>query len=184
MTLARKLRRVGDGRQLVYCFRALSTGLPKWNKARFSEWVRGVTLSLANRRRQSPGEQIPTRQLTLPVRQLPPPFELGLESGRRREMTDHACGCHGRLVRPCDAFTGGLAARGTQARWEIAFHHLPERWRINTSPQRKRGEGCPSLALRACEKTHLTFVPTGLHPRSNRRELAGPLGPCYNPDVP
>ena len=34
-------------------------------------------------------------------------------SGRWQERTSHACGCHGRQVRPCDAFTGGLAARGT-----------------------------------------------------------------------
>jgi hypothetical protein len=31
-------------------------------------------------------------------------------------MTEYVCGCHGRLVRPCDAFTGGPAARGTQSR--------------------------------------------------------------------
>ena len=40
-------------------------------------------------------------------------------------MTDHDCGRHGRLARPCDAFTGGQAARGTQAQWEISSHQLP-----------------------------------------------------------
>jgi ketol-acid reductoisomerase len=34
--------------------------------ARFNEWVRGVTLSLANRRRQSPGELIRTRRRQSP----------------------------------------------------------------------------------------------------------------------
>ncbi len=37
---------------------------------------------------------------------------------------DHA-GCHGRLARPCDAFTGGLAARGTRSLWEISSNQLP-----------------------------------------------------------
>ena len=37
---------------------------------------------------------------------------------------DHG-GCHGRLARPCDAFTGGLAARGTRSLWSIFSHQLP-----------------------------------------------------------
>jgi hypothetical protein len=61
--------------------------------------------------------------------ELPP--VLLLEGGaeflcRGQEMTDHDHGgCHGRLARPCDAFTGGLAARGTPSQWSIFSHQLP-----------------------------------------------------------
>ena len=53
---------------------------------------------------------------------------------------DHE-GCHRRLARPCGAFTGGQAARGTRSHWSISSHQLPQAEDSDRTPDPGRVPG-------------------------------------------